>query len=54
MRAPSIVNRFPWRNRTLVQVVLIVTLSAVLGLVYNSFNPDGIPLVKKRSVLQLR
>jgi hypothetical protein len=37
--------------RRAVQLIIIVAVGAALGLIYNTFNPDGIPLVKKRPAL---
>lgn len=33
--------------RRIVQLVIILAVGTALGLIYNTFNPDGIPLVKR-------
>ena len=37
--------------RRSVQLAIILAAGATLGLIFNSLNPDGIPLVKQRPVL---
>jgi len=37
--------------RRSVQIVIILAVGTALGLTFNTFNPDGIPLVKKRPAL---
>jgi len=34
-----------------VQIIIILAAGTALGLTFNTFNPDGIPLVKKRPSL---
>jgi len=38
-------------TRKAVQLLIILAVATTLGLTFNTFNPDGIPLVKKRPVL---
>jgi hypothetical protein len=39
-------------DRRGVRLVIILAVGTALGLIFNTFNPDGIPLVKKRPTLQ--
>lgn len=40
--------------RTSFQLVIILAAGTALGLIFNTFNPDGIPLVKKKPALHQR
>lgn len=54
MTVSSHSRRAPSKARVLVQMVIILSIATVLGLVYNAFSPDGIPLVKKPPTLQFK